>query len=80
MQALRLPIASKKLIRIKSGDLREDIRPVNKFYISRLKYDIWNPKPFEKIEYYSGGDIFTVNIESIKVVGETYVINVNTDH
>lgn len=77
MKTLRLPIALEKLNNIKSGTTTEDIRPVNRFYISRLKFDIWDPKPFDKIEYYSVENTVTVNLESIKVVGSNYVLKIN---
>lgn len=79
MKTLRLPIASDKLISMNSGKLTEDIRPVNKFYISRLKFDLWNPKPFDKVEYYNGDEIITMNLESITVKGDSYIIKVNKE-
>lgn len=76
MKTLRLPISNEKLNLIKNG-LKIDIRPVNKFYISRLKFDIWNPKPFEKIEYFTKNETLEVDLVGIKVKGNEYLIEIN---
>jgi len=54
IKVLHLTLKKKWFDMILSGQKKEEYREIKPYWITRLKFDIWNTKPFDFIEFRNG--------------------------